>query len=331
VSAPLAEELTPGLWSIRVPIPDSPLRFTFVYVFATDGGPVLVDAGWNAAEAYETLDAGLRSIGSAVASVYGVLVTHHHRDHAGLVPRIVRESGAYAAAHPADAEILREPSWFRGRIDIEELGADGVPEATVVAMQAASAARFPPLEPVNRIRELADGEPADVPGWDVRVVWTPGHTPGHCCFQVVRGDRVFLLSGDHVLPRITPNIGLTSIGNVNPLRDFRRSLRKVAELAPDAEVLPAHERRFSGLAQRVVQIEAHHDVRTRELVEILEQGPKTPWEIARELTWRHPWDSLDPLGQLSALNEARAHLALLADEGHIVSSEIPRTFSVAER
>jgi hypothetical protein len=105
----------------------------------------------------------------------------------------------------------------------------------------------------------------------------------------------------------------------------------VAELAPDAEVLPAHERRFTGLAKRVAQIEAHHDVRTREVVGILERRSRTAWEIARRLTWRHPWDSLDPLGQLSALNEARAHLALLADEGHIVSSGSPRTFSVAER
>ena len=62
--------------------------------------------------------------------------------------------------------------------------------------------------PVLPDRNLSDGQRVDVPGWDVRAVWTPGHSPGHTCFNV--GDDV-LLSGDHVLPEITPHIGLYRI------------------------------------------------------------------------------------------------------------------------
>ena len=51
---------------------------------------------------------------------------------------------------------------------------------------------------------IEDGDKPEMPGWDVTAIWTPGHSPGHLCFYE-SGQRL-MLSGDHVLPRITPNI-----------------------------------------------------------------------------------------------------------------------------
>ena len=94
-------------------------------------------------------------------------------------------------------------------------------------------------------RHVADGERVDVPGWDIDAVWTPGHTPGHLCFHVP-AERM-LLSGDHVLPSITPHISISRRDRGgDPLGDFLDSLGKVAAL--DAtEVLPAHRHRFADL------------------------------------------------------------------------------------
>jgi glyoxylase-like metal-dependent hydrolase (beta-lactamase superfamily II) len=261
----------------------------------------------------------LRSIGTGMDRVHGVLVTHHHRDHSGLVSRVVAESGAYVAMHRADAAILGDGSWFVDRIDASELGADGVPDAVIEAIKGASAERFPPMEPVPGIRYIDDEQLVEIPGWQVRGVWTPGHTPGHMCFAVQLAGRELLLSGDHLLPRITPNVGLTSRSNANPLLDYRSSLAKVLRATPDAEVLPAHEWRFNELAARIEEIEAHHELRLTELEALLASGPMTPWQVAASLTWKRPWEDLDELARYSALNEARAHLAFLVGNGVLTS------------
>ncbi len=82
-AAETAEVVRPGLWSLRVPIPDSPLGYTLVYLFETARGPVLVDTGWDHRDSWDTLLAGIGRTGHRVEDVYGVLSTHHHNDHHG--------------------------------------------------------------------------------------------------------------------------------------------------------------------------------------------------------------------------------------------------------
>jgi glyoxylase-like metal-dependent hydrolase (beta-lactamase superfamily II) len=84
-------------------------------------------------------------------------------------------------------------------------------------------------------------EDGDLPlGQDttLRAIWTPGHTPGHLCFADERYD--VLLTGDHVLPRISPNISPTPASAEDTLGSYLRSLDALADRDP-AEVLPAHE------------------------------------------------------------------------------------------
>ena len=77
-------------------------------------------------------------------------------------------------------------------------------EAAAAVGSAADWATFTSIALADRL--LEDGELADVPGWKLRALHTPGHTPGHLCFVDERSRRLF--SGDHVLPRITPNISV---------------------------------------------------------------------------------------------------------------------------
>src|SRR5207253_10508360 len=86
--SPHVERVRPGLWSIPVPLPNNSLRYVLVYVFETDAGPYLVDAGWNTDDAYAALDSGLKVAGFSMADVQGVLVTHMHPDHYGLAGRV---------------------------------------------------------------------------------------------------------------------------------------------------------------------------------------------------------------------------------------------------
>ena len=90
---------------------------------------------------------------------------------------------------------------------------------------------------------LNDGDDIGLPGRPVRVVWTPGHTPGHICLHDSGHD--LLLTGDHLLPRITPNIGLAPGGQGSPLAGYLESLRRMRGY-DSAEALPAHETGSAG-------------------------------------------------------------------------------------
>ena len=122
-------------------------------------------------------------------------------------------------------------------------------------------------------RLLEDGEHADFPGWRMRAVHTPGHTPGHLCFAEERTGLFF--SGDHVLPRISPNISTTP--GRPPIRCATTSTPwpPSRELDP-VEVLPAHEWRFRGLADRVDALTAHHEQRLAELLDADPRRTRTP-------------------------------------------------------
>ena len=169
-----------------------------------------------------------------------------------------------------------------------------------------------------------------MPGWRLRAVHTPGHTPGHLCFVDELAQRFF--AGDHILPRITPNISLLTGGNHDPLADYLVSLGKVRDLDVD-EVMPAHEWRFRGLAGRVDDIAAHHERRLDELLTAIAARPgETPWFLAGQLTWSRSWDQYSGRMRISAVTETAAHVFELVRRGLVVASggDVPR-YRVADR
>lgn len=316
---PPVEQVRPGLWSIPVPIPANPLRYVLVYALELDSGVAIVDAGWNTDDAWRALCDGLAQAGGSVADVRAVLVTHIHPDHYGLAGRVRDESGAWIGLHPADAQMLNgrylEPDDLlaRMRVLLEE---SGVPPRKLPDLNMASMVIRDQVRMADPDVLFEDGRVVDVPGWDLQTIWTPGHSPGHVCFY--SEARRLLLSGDHVLPRITPNIGVHSQQFPDPLGQYTESLEKLRPLDTE-EVLPAHEYRFADLPGRLDDILAHHRARLDEIEALLRAQPRaTAWDLSVALTWSRPWDQIQDFMQRAAVGETLAHLVVLEKEGRVV-------------
>jgi glyoxylase-like metal-dependent hydrolase (beta-lactamase superfamily II) len=148
-----------------------------------------------------------------------------------------------------------------------------------------------------------------------RVVWTPGHTNGHICLY--DEERSTLMTGDHVLDPISPNVSLAREYLGNPLGQYLQSLRKVGELNADL-VLPAHGDPFRSVSRRVRELLAHHDEREAEVVEAVSHGALTGYQVAAALPWTRRRRTLADLQlgqQRMAMTETLAHLEELRVRG----------------
>lgn len=322
---PPLEEVRPGLWSVPLAFPHSPLRYTLCYLAVADSGVLVVDAGWDSREGRAALTGALETIGARLEDVVGVVSTHVHPDHHLLSSWLRRKSGAWVALHRGDADWIRasppEPPPPTG------LRLWGVPAEVIEGLGISEGAWRVWLSLTLPDRELEGGELFEHGDHRLRVVHTPGHTPGHVCLHDERAG--VLLTGDHVLPRISPNISSDPEVDEDALGDYLRSLAKVGSLEDDPEVLPAHEYRFRGLADRTDFLAAHHEDRCIEVEKTLETGPLTVWELAQRLTWSRGWDALDGFLRRAALGETWAHVVHLRGAARVtVSGDTPALVSL---
>ncbi|MFC9248691.1 MBL fold metallo-hydrolase [Streptomyces sp. NPDC057136] len=320
-----------GIHSIKVPIPDNPLGHTLVHLVDTDRGPVLIDTGWDDPESWDALVAGLGSLGTAVTDIHGMVITHHHPDHHGLSGQVREVSGAWIAMHAADTEVVRrtresEPATWLAYLTAK-LAAAGAPEEHLAPLRAARASgrmrTLPGLRAAIPDREIVPGELLDLAGRRLRAIWTPGHTPGHVCLHLEEDHparlpgRGRLFSGDHLLPGISPHIGLyedpddTTV--TDPLGDYLDSLERIGRLGV-AEVLPAHQHAFTDAAGRVRELLDHHEERLTGLLALL-SAPLTPWQLAERMVWNRPWEQIPHGSRSIAVSEAEAHLRRLVKLG----------------
>jgi glyoxylase-like metal-dependent hydrolase (beta-lactamase superfamily II) len=155
--------------------------------------------------------------------------------------------------------------------------------------------------------------------FDLELFWTPGHSPGHICLYERKNKILF--TGDHVLPGITPNISLQPHIGGNPLGDFLGSLAVLRTLDVDT-ALPAHENIFNDLKGRIDGITRHHHFRYSEIIEAINSGARTAYEISHGITWLPdfggiPFMELTPWTRRMAVSETLAHLKAMEVEGII--------------
>jgi len=81
-------EVAPGIYQLKLPIPDNPLENLNCYLVEGKEGWLMVDTGWFTPETFDFLKNGLKDLGIALADITTIVVTHVHPDHFGLAGRI---------------------------------------------------------------------------------------------------------------------------------------------------------------------------------------------------------------------------------------------------
>ncbi|HEY5015500.1 MAG TPA: MBL fold metallo-hydrolase [Streptosporangiaceae bacterium] len=312
---PPVEEVTSGVWSVPVPIPDSPLRYVLTYLIEHRSGFLMVDPGWDHPDSWRALTAGLESCGIPLTAITAVVITHVHPDHHGLSRAVREQTGAWIGMHEReDAFLADHADWALLQDGLRQyLRWCGAPPEHLADLAGQRAGRPQPGPMARADRLIGHGDLIDVPGLALRAVWTPGHSPGHLCFH--DETRGLLLTGDHVLPRITPNISAYDMTS-SPLDDYLRSLAALRGMEP-GEVLPAHEYRFADLDGRLADLAAHHEERLTEITEVLSsaRAGQSAWQVAAQISWSRPWDQLRGFPRQAALGEVVAHLRHLQLQG----------------
>ncbi len=155
---------------------------------------------------------------------------------------------------------------------------------------------FAPPAPSRRV---VHGERLELAGREWVSIHTPGHTIDHLCLY--DPEHGILISGDHVLPTITPHV--SGVGNgADALKSYLQTLDLVAALDGVALALPAHGHPFDDVPGRVEAIKRHHEERMQLLAEASHQlGPATVLELSHEIFPRKHWGVM-------AESETFAHL-----------------------
>jgi glyoxylase-like metal-dependent hydrolase (beta-lactamase superfamily II) len=305
-------EVVDGIFELRLDIPWEEGQVN-CFLLADGAAVDMVDCGMNSESSLELVRAAIREVGGPSGRLRTLLVTHIHPDHYGAAGELTGRGGVDLLLHRLEVPLVH-PRYLEIEQLVEEVGrylrVHGVPPAEAAEMKNASRAIRDVVTPAAPTLQLDGSETIRLGRSDMRVEWTPGHSPGHIC--LFERGRALLLSGDQLLPELSPNVGLHPQSTPDPLDDYVAGLARLERLSADI-VLPAHGRPFRGVAERVTELVEHHERRKRQIVDIVGRDELTAWDVAVAV-----WGHRAELHHMRlALQEGLAHLQSLSVHGRL--------------
>lgn len=300
-----------GIYLARIPLP-FPLKWVNCYLIPDGDGWAIVDTGVNYKPAQEAWAHAFQETNLSPGAVHSIYLTHYHPDHLGLAGWLQEQSGAEVFLLDRDyqmASIISHPQQADAGELVNMFLSNGLPRELLADMTANLQMVEYLVRPAPRLSLLRDGDVVNIGGNQWQVIWTPGHSDGHMCLY--SPEKRLLLSGDHVLPHITPNISLWPGAEGNPLDEFLGALDRVANLEVQL-TLPAHGQPFSDLCGRVEEIRAHHRQRLAQIGSLAD-GTRTAYDIATQVFG----SQLSINEKRFALGETLAHLEYMAQAGRL--------------
>ncbi len=294
----------------------TPFYIGAVNVYLIKEDPItLIDTGPKTREAIDALRLGLRAAGLAVNDIRRIVLTHAHEDHCGLA-RSLRDEAKDAEVFVHGWETGHRASRLEHDDSLRLLQQAGVPDDEIHSMRKLydDVRQYADSLDDDHCRELLDEAELEFEGGALRVIHTPGHTPGSCSF-LREADRT-IIAGDCVLKRITPN-PVISPDPIDPSRRFRSlaeylvSLARVRSFAPTlvfgGHGDPVHD--FEELFNRYLKL-----IRERQAnaISVIPKSGASAWEVSRAM-----FPDTDDVHRFLAVSEAVAHLDYAESEGKI--------------
>jgi glyoxylase-like metal-dependent hydrolase (beta-lactamase superfamily II) len=319
IDAPIPDDGTlqsvaEGIYWLRMPLP---FDLDHINLYLLDDGDhyALVDTGIGTTRVEELWETLLAKLDKGISKV---IVTHMHPDHIGMAGYLVEKFRVPLYMSHSEYFVGRALSaGSRGASDwqddeyLRRCGMSSEYVSTASENRKKNKGVGQVIRPIPlQFERLQEGDVLRLGDDEWQVIIGRGHSPEHVCLY--NEKREILISGDHVLPGISPNIGVYSTEpNANSLLQYLTTLPQFLNLAENTLVLPSHKQPFHGLHTRVEELLTHHQVHLQNLRQFC-CDEKTVEECLPVLFKRE----LNPHNLFFAIAEALSHLNYLyfADE-----------------
>jgi glyoxylase-like metal-dependent hydrolase (beta-lactamase superfamily II) len=275
--APVAE----SIWQVRIPLPYL-LNHVYCYLLYGDDGWTIVDTGLHTEDGERTWQSAWAELGIQPRDIKKLLVTHMHPDHFGMAGWLHIQTGAPVVMSERDRQ-QAIGTWIeragRGEVMADFMRANGVPEAIADAIAEAGEATARLTLPAPDHLHTFDRPSIEMGGRQFEIIAAPGHCDGQ--IMLYDPDDQLMLSADHVLNPITPNIGQWPDGDGAPLERYLASLSAVRDMAVRM-ALSGHRRIITDWAGRIDELQAHHALRLERMEHVASTGA-TVFEVAAHI------------------------------------------------
>lgn len=293
---------------IPTPFPVGPIN---IYLLRED--PLtLIDTGPKTDEALAALREQLRDARLILSDIRRVILTHTHEDHCGLAATIQRESGARVHVHEWEFHNISEHRQHRANREL--LQRTGAPDEQLELMVRRYERVHSFAEAVGDVATYRDNDEFLFESGSIRVIHTPGHTPGSSC--LFRESSRLLLAGDTILKTITPNPVLSPDPR-DPSRRFPSlasyldSVSRIRQMAPTL-IRTAHGEDVSDFEEHYQRLVRHTEKRSERVIGLVPPDGITAWEMSQIL-----FPNVSEINRFLAASEAIAHLDRAASRGRL--------------
>jgi len=306
----MIEEILPNLYKLEIPLPQNPLRAVNSYLIKAAERSLIIDTGMNREECRHAMLSNLKRLDVDLKKT-DFFITHIHIDHLGLVPTLVSETSTVYFNRQEASSIDFQKHW---QISSKLYQSNGFPQDELQnVLEAHPGHRYKLMSHID-FHIMDEGSTIEIEDYCFRCIATPGHSSGHMCLY--ENKKRLLVSGDHLLFDISPNIFLGS-DEKNPLKEYLASLDKIYALEANL-ILPGHGRIFNDHRKRIIELKHHHQARANEMLSILDGGEKNAYQISSLMSWDveySSWELFPSFQKWFALGETLAHLKYLEEDG----------------
>lgn len=284
---PLFNVYIENIIQARIPLP-FPLRWVNAYIVKEKHSRyTIIDPGIHTEAAKEAWHQILAENRIQMEQIDTIVLTHHHPDHFGLCGWLQTQSGAEVYMTQPGWQQAKQ-LWTEGTPASDKLlrlfREHGMPISLLEEMETHLRGFIPMVTPFpENVRFIELGGIFNLAGRKWRVVHAPGHAFGHVMFY--EPSKQLLFCGDHVLPKISPNISFIPDHDDDPLHSYLCSLAELRNW-PVQLAFPGHRDPFANFGERVSALLEHHDIRLQQMRQIL-QKPMSTYELCRKLFGDH--------------------------------------------